>query len=420
MDNFASEMEKQLPAELAGLLALAGETARNQGQELYLVGGAVRDLLLGTPNLDLDLVASADAIALAGEMARLKAGKLITHPRFHTATVRWGQWSVDLATARSESYAHPGALPTVRLDTMERDLYRRDFTINAMAIDLTPGQCGELLDPYGGRDDLSKGFIRILHGQSFTDDATRIWRALRYEQRLDFRLEPATLCLLQRDIPRLDTISGDRLRYELECVLREERPEKVLRRAAELGVLGGLHPSLSGDGWLEARFAGARRLYSPGPPPPGLYLALLAWPLSQRETEEFITRLRLPKALCQVMRDSLNLRARTGLLASPGLSPGGVHSLLDGFSPAAITAARLAADSPVAGQHLRLFQDKWRYIKPALTGADLINLGVAPGPRLKAILKRLQQARLDGRVSNRREETALVKQWLAGDKGQKS
>ncbi|GAH60002.1 unnamed protein product [marine sediment metagenome] len=242
--NLASKIEKQLPAELVNLMQLAGKVTQSQKQKLYLVGGVVRDLLLGKPNFDLDLVVEGDAINLAQQLVQSKPGKITTHPRFNTAKLQWDEWSVDLTTARSETYAQPGALPTVKPGSLTSDLFRRDFTINAMAIDLNPSRYGELIDLYGGRDDLEHKLIRILHENSFIDDATRIWRGLRYEQRLNFRLEKNTLKLLKRDIPMLDTISGDRIRYELECIFKEERPEKVLRRAEELGVLPKLHPSL--------------------------------------------------------------------------------------------------------------------------------------------------------------------------------
>ncbi|GAI02275.1 unnamed protein product, partial [marine sediment metagenome] len=220
-------------------------------------------------------------------------GKIITHPRFNTAKLQWRKWSVDLATARSETYAKPGALPSVKPGSLENDLSRRDFTINTMAVHLGPSHYGELIDLYGGIYDLEHKFIRILHEKSFTDDATRIWRGLRYEQRLDFYLEETTLKLLKRDIPMLDTISGDRIRHEVELVFKEELPEKILRRADELKVLPKLHPSLKGNGWLAKRFQQARELSHPNLPPVGLYLALLAYCLTDEENEQLISRLRL-------------------------------------------------------------------------------------------------------------------------------
>ena len=179
--NLSSKIEGQLPAELVKFMRVAGEVAHSQGESLYLVGGVVRDLLLGQTNLDLDLVVEGNAINLAQQLIPVTQGKITTHPRFNTAKLQWNKWSVDLATARSETYVKPGALPSVKPSSIDSDLFRRDFTINAMAIHLNPSRYGELIDRYGGKDDLEHKLIRVLHEKSFTDDATRILRGLRYE-----------------------------------------------------------------------------------------------------------------------------------------------------------------------------------------------------------------------------------------------
>jgi len=414
--NLTSKIEKQLPAELVNFMQVAGEVAQSQGQRLYLVGGVVRDLLLGRTNFDLDLVVEGDAINLAQQLISINPGKIITHPRFGTAKLQWSKWSVDLATARSETYVKPGALPSVKSGSIRDDLFRRDFTINTMAIELNSSRYGELLDLYGGRSDLEYKLIRVLHEKSFIDDATRIWRALRYGQRLNFQLEPATLELLKRDIPYLDTISGDRIRHELELILKEEYPEKGLRRADELGVLARLHPALKASGWLAEKFGQARQLSSPDSPSVWLYLALLAYPLTDEENEQLSSYLRLPKSVAQTLRDTIDIKSKLESLANPELSPSRIYSLLYGYSSPAVIANSLAADSPVARQHIHLFLSKLRYIKPALTGEDLKRMGVTPSPRIKEILNLLLGSRLDGEVTSKRDEEDLVKQWLAKEK----
>lgn len=336
----------------------------------------------------------------------------MTHSRFGTAKIRWHKWSVDLATVRSETYERPGALPTVKPGSLESDLFRRDFTINAMALELAPGRYGRLIDLYGGRSDLEKKLLRILHEKSFIDDATRIWRAIRYEQRLDFNIEPETLRLLKRDIPMLDTISGDRIRHELELVLKEEFPEKALRRAGELSVLTRLQPRLKGNGWLAERFDRARQLSRPDPPTVAIYLALLAYPLTGKETEDLISYLRLPKSVAQTLQDTHSLKERLELLTRPRLKPSHIYQVLHGYSQPAITVLSLADDSSVVRKRVQLFLNKLRYIKPALTGDDLQRMGVAPGPQMKEILQRLLEARLDGKVTSRQREVELVRGWV--------
>ena len=390
----------------------AAKLATEQGQKLYLVGGVVRDLLLGKPNSDLDLVVEGDAVALARKLAELKSAKITTHPRFMTAKLTWGEFSVDFTTARSETYAKPGALPTIKPSSIEDDLFRRDFTINAMAIRLNKRSYGELIDRYRGQSDLEQRLIRVLHERSFSDDATRIWRGLRYQQRLDFQLEETTLKLLRRDTPKLDTISGDRIRYELECLFSEAEPEKVLARAGELGVLRKLHPKLEGNGWLGRTFEKARKHSAPSVPSFGLYLALLTYRLDSQECDKLSLYLRLPKPVGQIVHDAAVLKEKLKMLAYPELTSSHVYRILHRFSPAAITAISIATASPIACQHLEIYLHKLRYVKPALKGSDLLKMGITPGPQVGESLTRLHEAKLDGKALTRQYEEALVQEWL--------
>ena len=412
--NLKSKIENALPAELASLMKAAGKLACEQGQGLYLVGGVVRDLMLGQKNFDLDLVVEGDAIRLAEKLSKIKKGKLSIYPHFGTAKLEWKEWSVDLATARSETYAKPGALPSTKPSTLAQDLSRRDFTINTMAIHLDPSRFGELIDLHSGRDDLENKIIRVLHERSFIDDATRIWRGIRYEKRLDFRLEENTLKLLKQDIPMLDTISDDRIRYELECVFKEESPEKALRRAEELGVLAKLHPALRATSWLAQKFKAARKFSHPDLPSFELYLAILTYPLTSKEKEELISYLNLPKSIAKTLRDSTNIKSELVALAKAELKPSRIYRILHGYAPAAVQANLLATDSQLAGENIQLFLNKLRYVKPALSGKDLIRTGIPSGPRIKEILEQLLEARLDGKVTTRKDEEDLVKRWLVG------
>jgi tRNA nucleotidyltransferase (CCA-adding enzyme) len=159
--NIGRNIEAYLPPEILALVKAAGEIAASKGQRAYLVGGAVRDLLLKRPNQDLDLVIEGDALPLARQLAKGRDGKLVTHPRFGTATFKQGAFSLDLVTARSEFYAEPGALPTVKPGNIQDDLFRRDFSINAMAASIDPVRFGDLVDPYGGKSDLDRHLVRV-------------------------------------------------------------------------------------------------------------------------------------------------------------------------------------------------------------------------------------------------------------------
>lgn len=409
--NLTSQVNRNLPSEILALMRKAGEIADSSRTPLYLVGGPVRDLLLGKLSLDIDLVVEGDAPALARQLAEDVGGEVKIHHRFSTATLHRGDVSIDVITARSEVYSRPGALPIIRPGSIEDDLRRRDFTINAMAIRLNHPHYGELLDLHSGESDLKQSLIRVLHPGSFIDDATRILRALRYEQRLGFHLERGTETLLHRNVSMLNTISGDRLRHELELILREERPEDVLHRADELGVLSNVFPSLRGNGWLAERFERARRTVGHRSVLP-IYLALMVYSFTEEECERLIKFLRIPGATAQVMRDTIRLKFNLEPLEQPALSPSAIYGMLRGYSPTAVLAVDVASDNPIIHQHLEVYLTRLRYVRTSLDGKALLEMGVPPGPRVGEVLNILKKARLDGGVSSRQGEIDLVNQWL--------
>jgi tRNA nucleotidyltransferase (CCA-adding enzyme) len=405
--NLRHQIEQYLPQHLVELVRNISGQADKLDQRVYLVGGIVRDILLAYPNFDLDLVIEGDAMELAQQIAEISQAKLVTHPRFGTAKLNYGNFSIDMATARGETYAKPGALPTVTPGTLHDDLYRRDFSINAMAISLALNDYGNLIDSHQGRSDLEHRLIRILHPESFSDDATRILRAIRYEQRLGFKMEPQTARLLERDIPMLDAISGDRIRHELELILREKYPEYVFNRLAELGVLQRINPSLKGDGWIAEKFDKARQLSKPGYLP-SLYFCLLIYPLSERENEQFIHRLNMPKKLARTLRNTLHLKGRLSHLEKPSMKPSEIYYLLHEYDPLAIQANAIASESSPVHSHLQVFLTRLRYVKTFLNGEELRRLGISAGPELGKILQALHKAKLDGEVNTKADEEKLA------------
>ena len=415
MINIGKNIEVYLPAEILALVKAAGEIGAAKCQRVYLVGGAVRDLLLKRPNLDLDLVVEGDALALARQLAKGRDGKLVTHPRFGTATFSQGAFSLDLVTARSETYAEPAALPTVKPGNIQDDLFRRDFSINAMAASVEPARFGNLVDPYGGKSDLDRHLIRVLHQRSFKDDPTRVWRAIRYEQRLDFRLEFDTSSLLRRDSAMMDRVSGDRLRHELERILREDYPEKVFYRAERLGVLRHFHPALEGNGWLGEHFDRAREARGSLKPDVNLYLVLLTWRLDEA-LKSFVERLKFGTEAARVLRDIPALKRALPGLTAPELKPSGVYYALERHRPETIQAAVLVTDSAPVRQRLELYLSTLRFVETSLSGNDLKKMGVAEGKKMGALLKALKEAKLNGEVKTREAERKLVRKWLAKGK----
>ena len=406
--DFIRLLEASLSSEKLALLRSAGGIARDEGAPMYLVGGAVRDLLLGRPVEDLDLVVVGDAETMASIVAKRLSGQVVSRSQFSTARVRVDGESLDLVTARSESYSRPGALPQIAHGTIEEDLARRDFSINAMAVPLHLEAKSGPLDPFNGEEDLRRGLVRVLHDGSFADDATRIMRAVRYEQRLGFRLEERTESLLTANLPMLDTISGDRLLREVQRWLSEARAPDILLRADELGVMAAIHPPLSGSG-ESVRSAVERskgRVESP------VWLGVLAYALTTPEGEGLIARLRLPTRWARVARDAIALRERLPMLSDEDIPPVRLYDALAHLEPAAVQACALTAAQETARANLTLFLEKLRGLKPKLGGRDLIEMGVPQGPAVGEMLKLLNRARLEGKLSGREEEEALVRRVL--------
>jgi tRNA nucleotidyltransferase (CCA-adding enzyme) len=405
--NLASQIERYLSKQIQELLSTIVKEANLSGKRLYLVGGIVRDLLLNHHNLDLDLVIEGDALSLAKQIASVTKADLLIHPHFGTAKLGYSDFTLDIATARNETYPKPGVLPIVTPATLSIDLSRRDFSINAMAISLNCDDYGKLIDPYGGENDLDKHLIRILHPDSFRDDATRILRAFRYQQRLGFVFELQTKKLIQRDIIMLATISSDRLRDELGLILKEEYPEKILKQLGKIGALKNINSSLSYGEETYEDFRIARsynltdQLYS-------LYLCLLIYPLNTSEIEQFINRLNIPSKLAGTLKDTIKLKGELHLLMDPYIRNSAIYYLLNQYDLVAIQANAITSKLSAIHANIELFMNKLRHIKTNINGEELINLGIPAGPALGRILKAVHRARLDGEVNSRGEELQLV------------
>ena len=413
------------------LLRALQRQAAERSLSVYLVGGPVRDVLLGIPIKDLDLVVEGDAPGVARRLAEELDGRALVHPQFGTATVILDDSRVDLVSARREVYPQPGALPQVSPGNIDDDLSRRDFSINALAVSLSDSS-PRVLDPYGGVTDIEQGVVRVLHRQSFVDDPTRILRAVRYEQRLGFRIEDETLALMQETMTagHMTSLSGDRLRHELEHILREARPAPVLARAMDLGILAAIHPSLANDEALT--YLGRMTAVQSAPQEPSAapiddasdqylaYLSALAYPLSRDDGEGAIQRLNLPGAWAVVVRDTIALRNLEPELASQSLPSSRLVRLVEGLSADAVLAVSRITRSSLVGRCLEDYLHSLRHITPALDGGDLLAMGVPSGPLVGEILEELRDARMDLRVTTADQERNLVHELLAGSRGEPS
>jgi len=429
--EIAARLEKWLPPELLALLRDASHIARDLGYSLYIVGGFVRDLLLNQPTLDLDLVVEGDAIKLAQALQQKYGGRVHGHTRFGTA--KWiiketkdeGRKtkdeklsslaahlaSLDFSTARTEFYAHPSALPEVETSSIKQDLYRRDFTINTLAICLDPERYGQLLDPFGGEADLQRGLVRVLHNLSFIEDPTRILRAARFEQRFGFKIEPRTARLIGDALGMLARVSGERIRHELNLIFRENEPEKALARVHALGALTAIFPALTFTEWHAHKFVQARELDAR----PGelMYLGLLTYHLTLAQIKELSARLRLPNAEIATLTQLATLREQVEPQLSVDVLPrSAIYRLLEDYADAALEIFAVATDNTRVRERVGLFRTQLRTVAPALTGDDLKRMGLRPGPVYREILARLRAARLDGEITTREEEEALVRQMI--------
>ncbi len=452
----ASEVEKRLRAKLPtaqyALLQLVGTEVDRLDYSVYVVGGFVRDLLLDQPrpkNIepDVDIVIEGDAIEFANHMKAAYGGRVVPHQRFNTAkwllddsdypirrnllmthlsTLNGPVTStsdlpghLDFVTARTEFYTAPTVLPTVETSSIKLDLHRRDFTINTLAICLNPDHWGELLDFYGGLNDLQKKLIQVLHSLSFVDDPTRIVRAVRYEQRFGFAIASRTMELLVDALPLLDRVSGARIRHELERTLQEDKPERPLLRLAELGVLQRLDEHLTADGWVAARFMRLRmELARTGAPPAltqepldHLYWGLLCFRLPEETHTHLHERLGLRGAVQHLTSELFRIYSNLHVLARENALPSEIVAVLDKCGETAVALARVACfDQPIVVKWLSLYETELSQQRPAIDGRTLHQMGIPPGPLYSKILKQIRNAVLDGIIRGEEQEMTLARQ----------
>ena len=429
MTNSPEELARSAPHRLAGALpeGVKGPLQRvralaeERGWSAYLVGGFVRDALLGIPQKDVDLTVVGNGVALAHLLASELGTEVEVADRFGTATVGiGGGLDLDFVTARKESYPSPGALPVVEAGSLEDDLARRDFTMNALAAPIDKAGFGKLIDRHGGMADIAAGLVRVLHPGSFEDDPTRIFRAVKYAERLGFKIERDTLELMLRAVRdgALGTLSTERAVRELLAIMEEPRAEAMLAALdrSRLGVLPSVHPGLA---WHYP--PGRVRLTDDSNLTPGqrrdAYLAVMAaeYAGAPGEAEALARWLRLPAPLVRLFRDAAALAGLWPRLSNEELRPSEVYHMLNGLSDAALEAfgrlEALRADS-VGWERFEVYTTRTRNMKAQLTGDYLRALGVKEGPAYREALGALHDAVLDGLVAGKEEEERFVREWL--------
>lgn len=427
----ADKIPQVLGKPVAQLIDSIARIARQQRLSLYMVGGVVRDLLLNRPNFDIDFVVESDAIQVAEQVCEMLGGDVSSYRPFGTAKWRLdGRVAdylrvdladlpahIDFATSRNEFYVHPTALPSVYSSSIKLDLHRRDFTINTLAVQLSPEMAANrLLDFYGGLSDLHNGLIRVLHSLSFVDDPTRMLRAIRFEQRLGFTIEPRTAELIDTARPMLRRITGERLRNELRLLLKEDEPERGLLVMQQRGILSAIHPAFVFDESAVEHLRAARRLAA-GMLPVAvndlaeLYLHVLMAHVPVSGVTELCERLAYGRTLCSSFHAAAGLVQNPDGVADPYTPPSQVVRLLDGLPDMALLAAWISLDN-VKRTHIEQYLSHWRHVRPFTNGHVLREMGLPPGPRFAVILQRLRDAWLDGELADANEERQLLLKLL--------
>ena len=457
--NLSKRLVQSLPPLRLKLILMVADTASEQNSALYVVGGFVRDLILGKPSLDLDLVVEGNAITLGKAIQRKYGGRLVCHTRFGTA-----KWfineivdkivpilhvyqskvpindkllfnnsdkpqsqpedlpdSLDLISARTEFYTHPTALPTVARGSIKLDLHRRDFTINTLALRLDGKYFGDLYDYWGGLEDIKKGIIKVLHSLSFVDDPTRMLRAVRYEQRYGFRIEQRTLQLITEARSLIRRVSGDRIRHELNSIFLEPNANKILLRLETLGLLRSIHPGLTTNKQLlqflsNFPTSGIESFWNIDETwkeiPSKVAISYMLWfiPAEPLFIKSILSRLRLNRPLCNAIFKSKDLFDELSNLKS--IKPSVFSSKIENLPNIAIYTCYLLTSNENIKSYFMFYMKKWKYVKLNTNGYKLREMGIPPGPIYNKLLSHLRSAWIDGLISTPEEEFIYLQEYL--------
>ena len=416
------QMEEQLPKKIVRMLRSLGAVAEAMGVNAYVVGGFVRDIFLRRENLDIDVVIEGDGIAFAKKVSSRYNGRVKTYKTFGTAVIAFPDgFKVDVASARLEYYEYPAALPKVEMSSIKLDLYRRDFTMNTLAVRLNPPFFGELIDFFGARKDIKEKTIRVIHNLSFVEDPTRILRAIRFEQRFGFRIGKLTLSLIENAVKLnfLERLEGRRLFSELVLLLQEGEVISNIKRMNEFDILRFIHPKISFNtatakllegiseviNWCELSFLEEK--YQRWK----IYFLGLVDGLHKSEVRSVCTRLSLSGKeeweLVELREQARKVLGECAQRRSIGNSRW--YRLLKPFPTEYLLYMMARATSKETKKSVSTFLTQLKHIKIKTTGEDLKALGLPPSRLYKKILESLRDAKLDGKVRTKREEMAMVK-----------
>ena len=420
--NVKSMMKERLDKKLMALFESIAKMGNGDHRSVFVVGGFVRDLLLGIPNLDVDIVVEGDGIAFAKNLAAKLKGRVKSHVKFGTSVIILEDgFRIDVATARMEFYKHPAALPTVERSSIKSDLFRRDFTVNSLAVQLTGKDAFTLTDYFNGEKDLKDKMIRVLHSLSFIEDPCRIFRAIRFEQRNEFQIGKQTEAFMKTAVKKrlVDKLSGSRFLNELVLILKEDHPVSCIRRMNEFALFPFISPKmLAVKGSLKVLervgevLAWAKRVpFVKFPEAWFIYFMGLFYDLDKKAFHHAVERLRIPMRLRKRLENDVETCKESikKLARKKELTPPEIYDIFSQLSPEAMVFLLTFLDDGRINKYATLYLTQYHALgKLSLTGDDLIRMGVKPGPIFQTVFKTLRDARVDGRVKTKQEEMALV------------
>ncbi len=422
--NLTGVIRERLPSKVHELLKKIEECAKDMGQTAYAVGGFVRDLLMRQKNLDIDIVIEGDGIEFAKRFVKKHGGRVKAHKKFKTAIMLLhGGWKIDVATARTEYYAEPAALPVVEMSSIKNDLYRRDFTINALAIKLNGKAKNMLIDFFGGQQDLKEGTVRVLHNLSFVEDPTRIFRAIRFEERFHFCLGSQTENLLKLAVKKelIGKVSGARLFNELQQIFMEEHLDRATKRIAHFGLWQSIHENLkytekthslieNAKGaiqWHRLTFDDEKiRRWL-------VYLFCLSRELSMEEAREMFLRLDFNDAPTEKFIKARGTVKHIAVRFDNHLpkSTVEVYEALKGLEPETLLTIMAALKNSYGKRVIADYMTRMRFVKPKVTGKELMKAGINEGPLLGKIIDVLIRENLKHALPTKKDETAFAKRF---------
>ncbi len=412
---------KSLSPQFKKILKISSQIAHDSGHKIYLVGGVVRDLLLGRQVFDLDIAVEGDAIFFVERLAKHLGENFKRHHSFGTATLYHHGHKIDFATSREEKYSQAGALPKVKAAELKKDLWRRDFTINAMAISLNRQDYGGLIDFYGGRADLEKGLIRVLHPESFLDDSLRVLRAVRFEQRFSFKIENKTDSLMSQAIGAgaLGWVNPHRLRDELILLLSEPSPYRYIKRFYSLERFNFIDKSLSlnkKDFRFFIRVQSMVNFYNQKLKRREIkvwviYLAGILINLPSKDISQITAKFGFKKGERIIISSIKEGLKEVGKL-NKKMKPSQIHKIMDKYSYEAVLFFYAYFPQALLRKNLRLFLNELSFLKLETAGRDLKKLGVESSSLMGQILRELLYLKLDQGLRTKREELRAVKKIL--------